>query len=80
MVAMHAGDEGVIEPTAQQQELADILTKSDDVDIVYGHHAHAVQPIEKVNGKWVVYGLGNLVAQQLSTNIPQVRSRASWST
>ena len=70
MVAMHAGDEGVTEPTAQQQELADILTKSDDVDIVYGHHAHAVQPIEKVNGKWVVYGLGNLVAQQLSTNIP----------
>lgn len=70
MVAMHAGDEGVTEPNAQQQELAEILTRSDDVDIVYGHHAHAVQPIEKVNGKWVVYGLGNLVAQQLSTNIP----------
>lgn len=70
MVAMHAGDEGVTEPTAQQQELAEILTQSDDVDIVYGHHAHAVQPIEKVNGKWVIYGLGNLVAQQLSTNIP----------
>ena len=70
MVAMHAGDEGVTEPTAQQQELAELLTQSDDVDIVYGHHAHAVQPIEKVNGKWVIYGLGNLVAQQLSTNIP----------
>lgn len=70
MVAIHAGDEGVTEPTAQQQELADILTKSDDVDIVYGHHAHAVQPIEKVNGKWVIYGLGNLVAQQLAENVP----------
>ncbi len=28
-----------------------------------GEHAHVVQPITKVNGKWVVYGLGNAVAQ-----------------
>jgi poly-gamma-glutamate synthesis protein (capsule biosynthesis protein) len=24
---------------------------------------HVVQPITKVNGKWVVYGMGNMVAQ-----------------
>jgi hypothetical protein len=29
---------------------------------VYGHHAHVVQPVERVHGKWVVYGLGNTVA------------------
>ena len=29
-----------------------------------GEHAHVVQPITKVNGKWVVYGMGNMVAQQ----------------
>ena len=26
--------------------------------------AHVVQPITRVNGKWVVYGMGNMVAQQ----------------
>ena len=31
--------------------------------MVVGEHAHVVQPITKVNGKWVVYGLGNAVAQ-----------------
>ena len=29
-----------------------------------GEHAHVVQPITRVNGKWVVYGMGNMVAQQ----------------
>ena len=29
-----------------------------------GDHAHVVQPITRVNGKWVVYGMGNMVAQQ----------------
>ena len=40
------------------------LTRSPDVDLVLGEHAHVVQPITKVNGKWVVYGMGNMVAQQ----------------
>ncbi len=29
-----------------------------------GHHAHVVQPIEQMHGKWVAYGLGNHIAQQ----------------
>ena len=29
-----------------------------------GEHAHVVQPITRVNGKWVVYGMGNMIAQQ----------------
>lgn len=68
LAALHAGDEGVTEPNAQQAELADILTRSPDIDAVYGHHIHAVQPTERVNGKWVVYGLGNHIAQQLAEN------------
>ncbi|MBV7295000.1 CapA family protein [Corynebacterium sp. TAE3-ERU12] len=68
MVAMHAGGEGMTEPDGQQLWLADALTRSPDVDVVYGHSSHAVQPIEKVNGKWVVYGLGNLVAAQTKDN------------
>jgi poly-gamma-glutamate synthesis protein (capsule biosynthesis protein) len=39
------------------------LTASPAVDLVFAEHAHVVQPITRVNGKWVVYGMGNMVAQ-----------------
>lgn len=67
MVAVHGGDEYDHQPNAQQRALAERLTASPDVDLVYGHHVHVVQPWTKVNGKWVVYGLGNLVAQHLAS-------------
>jgi Bacterial capsule synthesis protein PGA_cap len=34
------------------------------VDLVLDHHAHVVQPFERINGKWVAYGLGNHIAEQ----------------
>ena len=70
MAAMHGGEEYQTEPNEQQMSVAERLTASPDVDLVYGHHAHVVQPITKVNGKWVVYGLGNLVAQH-ETDVPR---------
>ena len=63
VVALHAGDEYVVRPTAQQSSLARTLAASPDVDLVYGHHAHVVQPWEQVNGTWVIHGVGNLAAQ-----------------
>jgi poly-gamma-glutamate synthesis protein (capsule biosynthesis protein) len=33
---------------------------------VYGHHAHVPQPFGRINGKWIVYGLGNHLAEQVS--------------
>ena len=59
----HGGDEYSAMPNAQQVALVRALTASPYVDVVVGEHAHVVQPITKVNGKWVVYGLGNAVAQ-----------------
>lgn len=32
------------------------------VDLIVGHHAHVAQPIEQVNGRWVVFGMGNLLS------------------
>ena len=29
---------------------------------MYGHHAHVVQPLREIGGKWVIYGLGNNIA------------------
>ena len=61
-VHMHAGEEYSNEVNAQQAEYAEAVTASPDVDFVFGQHAHVVQPITRVNGKWVVYGAGNLIA------------------
>lgn len=59
---MHAGDEYVHEPNADQEWVAQRVTASGEVDLVIGQHSHWVQPIEKVNGVWVVYSTGNLMA------------------
>lgn len=63
LVALHAGTEYQAKPDAQQTDMVKKITTSPDVDLVYGHHAHVVQPFDKVNGKWVAYGLGNTVAR-----------------
>lgn len=59
---MHGGEEYVAEPNAQHIEAIRALTDSDAIDLVCGHHVHVVQPWRIVNGKWVVYGLGNMGA------------------
>ena len=64
VVNVHGGTEYQTQPTADQLWLARNLTASPDVDAVVGEHVHVVQPITRVNGKWVVFGMGNLVAQQ----------------
>jgi poly-gamma-glutamate capsule biosynthesis protein CapA/YwtB (metallophosphatase superfamily) len=67
LVSMHWGVEGVSEPTGAQRAIADEITASGAIDIVIGHHAHVVQPIESVNGTWVVYGLGNILSNLPTT-------------
>ena len=62
VVALHWGTEYRHDPSAQQRELAPRLARSTDVDVLIGHHAHVVQPIERIGRTWVVYGLGNLIA------------------
>lgn len=64
LVALHWGLEYRNEPTAEQRTLAEALLESPDIDLVYGHHAHVVQPLDVINGKWVAYGLGNHLAEQ----------------
>ena len=68
VVAAHVGTEFSTQVNGQQRELAQALTASPDIDLLYMHHTHVVQPWTKVNGKWVVYGLGNTVAQHSANN------------
>jgi poly-gamma-glutamate synthesis protein (capsule biosynthesis protein) len=67
VVAMHAGEEYDHTPNPEQKDTAKVLLADPDIDLVYGHHAHVVQPMEKINGKWAIYGLGNDIAAQLGS-------------
>ncbi|GAA4237113.1 CapA family protein [Actinomadura meridiana] len=62
ILSLHWGEEYKHEPTSEQRGLAKTLMRSPNVDLILGCHAHVVQPYEKINGKWVVYGMGNVVA------------------
>jgi Bacterial capsule synthesis protein PGA_cap len=64
VVSLHWGTEGQVVPDAQQQAVAPVLAASPDVDLVIGHHAHVVQPIQRIGGKFVVFGLGNQLSNQ----------------
>ncbi|OLT23633.1 hypothetical protein BJF78_31950 [Pseudonocardia sp. CNS-139] len=64
VASVHCCTEYTPEPTEAQVAIARTLLASPDVDLVLGHHAHVVQPFERIGGKWVAYGLGNHVAQQ----------------
>lgn len=64
VVSIHAGEEYQVTPTAYQRAVAQALLASPDVDLVVGHHAHVVQPVEIVGDKAVVFGMGNLLSGQ----------------
>jgi poly-gamma-glutamate capsule biosynthesis protein CapA/YwtB (metallophosphatase superfamily) len=63
IASLHWGVEYQHEVTDDQEKLAKELTASPDIDLIVGHHAHVVQPFEKINGKWVAFGLGNEIAR-----------------
>jgi poly-gamma-glutamate capsule biosynthesis protein CapA/YwtB (metallophosphatase superfamily) len=63
IASLHWGIENQHEPTAEQRDLARQILADPAVDLIVGHHAHVVQPFEKIGDKWVAYGLGNSVAR-----------------
>jgi poly-gamma-glutamate capsule biosynthesis protein CapA/YwtB (metallophosphatase superfamily) len=65
VVSLHWGNEYQHRPTNEQRRIARALMNSGQVDLIVGHHAHVVQPIEQVRGKWVVFGLGNHLSGQV---------------
>jgi poly-gamma-glutamate synthesis protein (capsule biosynthesis protein) len=64
IVALHWGNEYGQELSAQQADMAPRLIRSPDIDLIWGHHAHVTQAVENIDGEWVVYGMGNMVAYQ----------------
>lgn len=70
VLSIQWGAEYVTEPNSGQPELAELLTASDDIDLIIGNHAHVIQPIAYVNDKVVVYGLGNFLSNQSGACCP----------
>jgi poly-gamma-glutamate synthesis protein (capsule biosynthesis protein) len=62
MLSMHWGNERESAPSSYQTKIADAITKSGEVNLIIGSHAHVLQPIKLVNGTWVIYGLGNFLS------------------
>jgi hypothetical protein len=78
VVSLHWGAEGHSQPTSYQRSIAEAITAADTVDLIVGHHAHVLQPIEQVNGTWVVFGLGNILSNlPTSSNFPDASQDAA---
>ncbi|TVQ27281.1 MAG: CapA family protein [Spirochaetaceae bacterium] len=69
VVAIHAGEEYVLEPDADKaaffREVADA-----GADIVWGHHPHVLQPWERRGESVVMHSTGNFVSAQRRAQSP----------
>ena len=45
----------------QNRQFVEELTAQAHVDLVIEHGPHVIQPIEKVNGTWVFWSVGNFL-------------------
>jgi poly-gamma-glutamate synthesis protein (capsule biosynthesis protein) len=85
VVSLHWGTEWQDEPDRQQLSLGERLTASTtrgrpDIDLILGTHAHVPQAYEKINGTWVVYGMGDQIAGQMYNHAGAPDPRGNQST
>lgn len=63
VVTFHYGDEYQKTPNEKQKKWSRMAIDY-GADLVIGHHPHVTQPVEKYNGKYIAYSLGNFVFDQ----------------
>ncbi|GGV65087.1 lipoprotein [Streptomyces griseoloalbus] len=85
VVSLHWGTEWQEAPDERQIALARSLTASHtgsrpDIDLILGTHAHVPQAYEKVNGTWVVYGMGDQIAGEMTNHEGVQDPRGNQST
>ncbi|MCF3133628.1 CapA family protein [Streptomyces olivochromogenes] len=85
VLSLHWGTEWRDDPDEQQLALAKRLTASrsggrPDIDLILGTHTHVPQAYEKINGTWVVYGLGDQIAGEMTDQQGNRDPRANEST
>ena len=60
VVSFHWGVEFSTHKTDTQTKLAH-LAIDNGADLIVGHHPHVVQDVEKYDGKYIFYSLGNFI-------------------
>lgn len=65
VVTVHWGTERALEPRSEDVVKAQAMIDA-GVDVVFGHHVHRLQPLERVDDVPVFWNLGNLVWPRLS--------------
>ncbi|MDN0198713.1 CapA family protein [Streptomyces sp. S.PNR 29] len=85
VVSLHWGTEWQDEPDQQQLTLARRLTAARTgsrpaIDLILGTHAHVPQAYEKVNGTWVIYGMGDQIAGEMFNHQGARDARGNQST
>lgn len=58
IINFHWGEENSYHPNSTQKYLAHYAIDS-GADLIIGHHPHVIQGIEKYNGRFICYSLGN---------------------
>ncbi|MET9869432.1 CapA family protein [Streptomyces sp. NPDC006386] len=85
VVSLHWGTEWQDAPDDRQLTLARNLTAAGseerpDIDLILGTHAHVPQAYEKVNGTWVIYGMGDQIAGLMTNHQGAKDPRGNQST
>ena len=63
VLSMHWGVEYNHGVTAEQADQARTLLASPDIDVILGDHPHAIEPFQRINGKWVAYSMGDQISR-----------------
>lgn len=64
ILSLHWGTEFRRMPDRYQTDLGPRLLGTPVVDLIIGHHAHVIQPVDRIDGEYLAYGLGNFISWQ----------------
>ena len=64
ILSLHWGTEFRRMPDRYQTDLGPRLLGTPVIDLIIGHHAHVVQPVDRIGGEYLAYGLGNFISWQ----------------
>ena len=63
VLSLHWGIEYNQQATSLQIEQAHQLLASPYIDLILGDHPHVVEPVQRINHKWVIYSMGNQISR-----------------
>ncbi len=62
VVSLHLFTELFSAPTPEDRQFVTDLTALAHIDLVVEHGPHVIQPVERVNGTWVYWSVGNFIS------------------